>query len=107
MKEFLSLKQKVEGTAMKTATLEDKSAKAMKTATLEDKSAKEWIRAWRERSGNPVEKLAVTAIKATEDNAVKEQLKNELLNMDDATKSKVANLQEAVSLKVQDMVGVT
>merc|ERR1711904_575883 len=42
-----------------------------------------------------------------EDNAVKDQLKSELSNMDDVTKAQVAKLQEAVKMKAQDMAGVT
>jgi len=58
---------------------------------------------------SPVEKLAVAAVGAaqSEDSAVKDELKNELSNMDDATKAQVAKVQEAVRLKAQDMAGVT
>jgi hypothetical protein len=59
------------------------------------------------RSVNPVEKLAVTAIKATTAEVNADQLKNELSNVDDTTKAEVAKLQEAVKRKAKDMAGVT
>eukprot|EP00746_Dinoflagellata_sp_MGD_P144728 gnl/MRDRNA2_/MRDRNA2_77429_c0_seq1.p1 gnl/MRDRNA2_/MRDRNA2_77429_c0~~gnl/MRDRNA2_/MRDRNA2_77429_c0_seq1.p1 ORF type:complete len:356 (+),score=79.67 gnl/MRDRNA2_/MRDRNA2_77429_c0_seq1:61-1068(+) len=60
-----------------------------------------------------IRKLAISAIKKNSrvrgisTSAISEELKSEVKGMDDDTKAKVANLEDAVKLKAQDMAGVT
>lgn len=58
-------------------------------------------------STSPLEKIAITAIKAARVNAAQVELDEELSNTDDDIKAKMSKLEEAVVTKARDMTGVT